>query len=365
MRVSAFGVFAFSSKMVDMGLSRARLRSVSAALIAGLVLLCGCRGRPDPAVAAEVNGYKITFAELERYLHTQVPDVADPASEDQAQMLRLTVLRELIDRHVILQRAEKLGLMAVDSEVQATLDGQRAPLDNPGDFEKRLEERGLTLAEYEAELRRTITIDKLFNKEITSKMSVSSAEIRKYYDENKASFHLPEQQIRLAQILVTATPEIPVPNYKNDDAKDAETAQAKIEMIEQRLRNGEAFDIVAGNYSEDPVSTGNGGDLGFIPQSALEKTEIALRRVVASLSPGELSPIIRSGSEFRIIKLISRESAGQREYSDPRVQQSIRETLLNRKDQLLRTAYMESARNEAGIANYLADRVVESFGALD
>ena len=74
----------------------------------------------------------------------------------------------------------------------------------------------------------------------------------------KPAFHLPEQQIRLAQILVTATPEIPVPNYKNDDAKDAETAQAKIEMIEQRLRNGEAFDIVAGNYSEDPFQRATG-----------------------------------------------------------------------------------------------------------
>ena len=345
-----------------MGLSRVHSRLLFLALTALILLLTGCQGRPDPEVAAEVSGYRITFSELERYLQTQVPDLTDPASEDQDQMLRLTVLRELIDRHAILQRAQKLGLMAVDSEVQAKLDGQRAPFDDPADFEKQLEERGLTLTEYEAELRRTITIDKLFNKEITSKMAVSQAEIRKYYDENKASFHQPEQQIHLAQILVTATPESPVPNYKNDDAQDEETAKAKIEMLLQRLQNGEAFDIVAGNYSEDEVSTTNGGDLGFIPQSALEKTDIVLRRVVASLSPDEISPILRTGNEFRIIKLVSREPAGQREFSDPRVQQSIRQTLLNRKDQLLRTAYMESVRNEADITNHLANRVVESFG---
>ena len=345
-----------------MGLSRVHSRLLFLALTALILLLTGCQGRPDPEVAAEVSGYRITFSELERYLQTQVPDLTDPASEDQDQMLRLTVLRELIDRHAILQRAQKLGLMAVDSAVQAKLDGQRAPFDDPADFEKQLEERGLTLTEYEAELRRTITIDKLFNKEITSKMAVSQAEIRKYYDENKASFHQPEQQIHLAQILVTATPESPVPNYKNDDAQDEETAKAKIEMLLQRLQNGEAFDIVAGNYSEDEVSTTNGGDLGFIPQSALEKTDIVLRRVVASLSPDEISPILRTGNEFRIIKLVSREPAGQREFSDPRVQQSIRQTLLNRKDQLLRTAYMESVRNEADITNHLANRVVESFG---
>ncbi len=48
--------------------------------------------------------------------------------------------------------------------------------------------------------------------------------------------------------------------------------------------------------------------------------------------------------------------------NDPRVQQSIRETLLNRKDQLLKNAYYEVARNEAKIVNYLARGIVERAG---
>ena len=80
-----------------MGLSRDHSRLLFLALIALILLLTGCQGRPDPEVAAEVSGYRITFSELERYLQTQFPDLTDPASEDQDQMLRLTVF-EGVDR---------------------------------------------------------------------------------------------------------------------------------------------------------------------------------------------------------------------------------------------------------------------------
>ena len=94
--------------------------------------------------------------------------------------------------------------------------------------------------------------------------------------------------------------------------------------------------------------------MGFLPESSLDKTSPDLRRLVLSLQPGALSPVIRTEEGYRILRMISREPAGQRELKDPRVQQSIRETLLSRKDQLLKTAYYEMARNEAKVADYMA-----------
>jgi peptidyl-prolyl cis-trans isomerase SurA len=61
---------------------------------------------------------------------------------------------------------------------------------------------------------------------------------------------------------------------------------------------------------------------------------------------------------------LAKEAPGQRELSDPSVQQSIRDTLRNRKEQLLRAAYMSSARDDARVINYLARQVVESAGKL-
>src|ERR1051325_9014483 len=120
--------------------------------------------------------------------------------------------------------------------------------------------------------------------------------------------------------------------------------------------------MLAQNYSEDSASAPNGGDMGFVPESALEKANPELRKMVMALAPGATSPVIRTQEGYRILKVISKEPAGQRELNDPRVQQRIRETLLNRKDQLLKAAYYEVARNQAQVENYLARSVVESSG---
>jgi peptidyl-prolyl cis-trans isomerase SurA len=81
-----------------------------------------------------------------------------------------------------------------------------------------------------------------------------------------------------------------------------------------------------------------------------------------SMKPGEISSILPSTDGYRILKVISKEPSGQRELTDPRVQQTIRETLLNRKDQLLKNAYYEMSRNEAKVVNYLARSIVEGAG---
>ena len=77
---------------------------------------------------------------------------------------------------------------------------------------------------------------------------------------------------------------------------------------------------------------------------------------ILNIPPGQVSPIVKTDGGYRVFKIFSREPAGQRALSDPRVQQSIRETLLNRKDQLLRAAYFEVARDEAKVVNYLAQK---------
>jgi len=68
--------------------------------------------------------------------------------------------------------------------------------------------------------------------------------------------------------------------------------------------------------------------------------------------------IIRTPEGYRVIKVIAKEPAGQRELNDPRVQESIRAQLFNLKDQLWRDAFIETARNEARVVNYLAQTIL-------
>ena len=326
-----------------------------------ILLSFGCRTTQPANVAATVNNRVITFVELEKTFQSQFTGSADSTSEDQMMIQKLELLRNLIDNEIMLQRAEKMGLMAVDADVDAKFNELKAPYTRE-EFEKQLQNRKMTAEDLKAQLRRDLSIQKLFNKEITSHIAISDADVSTFYNNNRSSFNLAEPQVHMAQIVVTPAPDQNARNLKSDKARNPDEARRKIQIIETRLHAGEDFGMLAQNYSEDPNTAPNGGDLGFVPQSAFEKTSIELRKVIMGMKPGEVSPVLPSADGFRILKMISKEPSGQRDLSDPRVQQTIRETLLNRKDQLLKAAYYEAARNEAKVVNYLARDIVDTAG---
>jgi peptidyl-prolyl cis-trans isomerase SurA len=330
----------------------------AAVLTAALQL--SCRHAPPANVAAEVNGHTITYAELEKAFQTQ-PQPTQGSNEDQVLTTKLEILNSMITSEIMLQQAEKMGLTAVDADVDAKLNEMKAGYTKE-EFERRLAERHMTVDDLRAELRRDLTLNKLINKEITSHISISDADVATFYNANKAAYNQTEPQIHMAQILVTPTPDPNVRNLKNSKAQNDKEARQKIEDLYGRLQRGEDFAMVAQNYSEDPNYAPNGGDMGLIPESNLEKVSPELKRLILSLQPGVASRPIATPNGYLILKLISREPAGQRELSDPRVQQDIRETLLNRKDQLLKAAYYEVARNRSKIVNYLAQTVVDNAG---
>ncbi len=325
-----------------------------------LCLLAACHKAPPANVAATVNNRPITYEEVDRIYQSQLSSPGG-ASEDLAQIQKLEVLRSLIENEIMLQRAEKLGLMATDAEVDAKYAELKAPYTQE-EFQKLLDTRKMTVVDLKKQLRRDLSVQKLVNKEITSKISITDREITESYAANRASFNRAEPAVHLAQILVTATPDPNVRNLKNDKAQNDEQARTKIQNLEARIRQGEDFSMLAENYSEDPNSGPNGGDLGFVPLSAFDGTSPEVRKLIATMQPGQVSPVIPSQQAYRILKLISREPAGQRDLNDPRVQQTIREGLLSRKDQLLRNAYYEVARNEATVVNYFARKILETRG---
>jgi peptidyl-prolyl cis-trans isomerase SurA len=324
--------------------------SLLLALATASVVVTSCKKSPPANVAATVNDRAITFTDLEKQFKMQFPaEQGQAENDDQAMINKLEVLRSMIDQEIMMQRAEKNGLLA-----------QQADVDEE-EFKKRLAERKMTAEDLKADIRKKLSIEKLITKEITSKINITDKDVSDFYAANRQNFNLAEPQVHLAQILTTPQPDNNVRNLKNDKAQNDDQAKRKIQQIAERIRAGEDFSMLAQNYSEDPGSSANGGDLGFVSETALEKANVALRRMVSEMQPGQVSPVINTGEGYRILKLLSKEPAGQRELSDPRVQQTIRETLMNRKDQLFRSAFLEAVRNEAHVENYLA-RVV---GQLD
>jgi peptidyl-prolyl cis-trans isomerase SurA len=337
---------------------------------AALLFLASCQSsKGNDGVAAKVNGHKIARSEVDKYYANQTAGSPQQPNGEQSTSLRLSILRELIDNEILMQRAAKLGLLATDEDVERKLNEIKAPYTQE-EFNKKLQDKQITLDDFKRDLRRSLTVDKVLNKEVTSKINVSDQDITSYYNSHKAEFNLIEPQYHLAQIFVTTQPNPQVHNLKGDKAQNETEARKKIQMIANRLDSGEDFGTLAMNYSEDPETSANGGDLGFAPESSLRNTDPATREAVMKLKPGQYSaimtvvnPATRQVFGFRVVKLIAKEPAGQRELADPRVQQAIREQLRERREQLLKAAYYEVLRNQAKVDNFYAEHVLDNVGA--
>src|SRR4029077_4020994 len=112
--------------------------------ISFLVLAAGCTSkRPGDDVSATVDGRKIYRADVEKYYQNQTAGSDQQPVGEQATSLRLSILKELIDNEILMRRAEKLGLLATDEEVNGKFNEIKSPYSKE-QFEPRLREKKIT-----------------------------------------------------------------------------------------------------------------------------------------------------------------------------------------------------------------------------
>ena len=340
------------------------------ALISGLALFfAGCTGRgSDKEVMAKVNGYKVLRSEVDKTYNTQVAGSPQKPTPSEEEALRLNILNQIIYRQLLLQKAEKLGVVANDDEVETKFNQSKAPYTKE-EFQKQLKDSGFNSEEdYKLDLRRNLTVEKLLNKEIASRVSISETEMKTYYEQNKAEFNLIEPRYRLATIFVNSQPGSE-PGRPTDKAQLDALAREKIQKIHNRLDSGEDFTELAQKYSEDPDTARSGGAVQPIPESQVKNLDSVTRDAVLKLKPGQYSEVVPAINPqthlqggYQIIRLNGKDIAGQRDLNDPQVQQFIRNKLRSQREQILRAAYDESLRDNAQIHNYYAEQILNSAG---
>jgi peptidyl-prolyl cis-trans isomerase SurA len=327
----------------------------------------GCHRPPSPDVMATVNGKDILRADVEKYYKASLGDNPQEPSSEQANIVRLNILHQLIEDEILQQRAAKLNLAASDEDVNAKLTEMKAPYTQE-EFDKQLKQRNITLDDLKRDLRRSLTKEKLLNKEIESKINITDSDISSYYLAHKSEFNLIEPQYHLAQIVASAVPTQQAPNLQSTKAPSEADAKKKIEALYNRLRSGEDFGVVAMQSSDNANNAANGGDMGFVYESALHSEPDAYN-AISKLKTGEITdpiPIYDVGGPghrtvgYAVYKLLSREPAGQREINDPRVQQTIRQFLRESHAQLLKNAYFEMLHDQAAVRNYYAEQILKN-----
>ncbi len=335
-------------------------------VVTAIFFSSGCnQGVTGQDVMAKVNGSKILRSEVDKSYNSQIAGSPQKPTAAEEEALRLQILLHLVDVQLHLQQAEKLGVMATDDEVDSKLSQLKAG-DTQEEFANRLKSQNITEADLKQDIRRNMTIEKLLNKEIGSKVTISDKDITTYYNEHKPEFNLIEPRYHIAHIQIG----VGQPAETGSKGQTEAQARQKIQAIYNRLESGEDFGAVASQWSEDPNSAHNGGDLGTLPESTLKNTDPLTRDAILKLKPGQYSSIIsvtnpndRQLVGFRIVKLVGKEQAGQRDLNDPAVQQWIRNQLLQQRTNLLRAAYDEILRDKAEIHNYFAEQVMKTTTA--
>lgn len=139
-------------------------------------------------------------------------------------------------------------------------------------------------------------------------VQVSEEELRQYYQERKRDFSVPEER-QARHILIQVGSDAP--------QADIDAARAKIEDILARVRKGESFADLAREFSQDPGSAQNGGDLGFFGRGIMDK---AFEDASFALAVGEVSEPVRSAFGFHIIKLEAVQGGQSKPFEEVRAQ---------------------------------------------
>jgi peptidyl-prolyl cis-trans isomerase SurA len=325
-----------------------------------LVLAAACSSKSAPPPSADawavVNGREIRRDDVEKAFRRTFDPALKP-TEDQALSAKLGVLNDMIVRDLLVAKAKTLSIEATGAEIETAFAERKKNLSEDA-FQKQLADRHLTVEDVKEDLRRELTVQKLLEHEVNSKALVTDQEVTEYFNANRPQFNLNETAYRIAQIVITPVRDPQITNRQSDDAMSPQAAAQKLRMITDRLRSGAQFGELAMDYSEDPQSAPQGGDLGLVTASQLRDVPPAFRDAVLKAQPGAISQVNVNGV-YTLVLLVSKEPAGQRDLTTPGVRDGIVATLRERHQQLRQLAYLTVVRNEATVVNLLAKQIVD------
>jgi len=246
-------------------------------------------------IVAVVNSTPITNIELQlRLLRVQQQLSRQGNVPPRSQLLR-EVLERLILERAQLQLARELGVAPDDAAVDQAVDN--VALQNQVSLEelkRRLSADGVEYARFRADVRDELTLVRLREREVDSRVKVSEQDIDQFFRDRQAQAVAEPERIQLAQILV-AVPE-------SATADQVRALQAKAQRAFERVRAGEAFASVAAEVSDSPDRAA-GGDLGLRPAERLPSLFVD---AVRDLKEGALAGPLRSGAGFHVLQLVKK-----------------------------------------------------------
>ena len=325
------------------------------------IIFAGCDKSgtgPNQDVAATVNGKSILGSEVERLISQQTGGKQSQMSSLELAQARLQVLDSLIQREVLVQRAQKENLMPTEDQITAAINDQKQQGGlTDEEFQKQLKQQNLTLEGLREEARKDIAVRNLQEK-YSGKITISDRDVEDYYTNNKQRFVL-GRGVELADIVVD-----PQDNGLQDDAKNEAEAKLKIDGVFQQLKSigTERFGELALAKSEDQTRM-RGGDIGFATEQDLKQNNFppALISQLFGMQPGEYTPPVQFNGRWYVFKLKRKQlEVENRTLESPGVRPQITVELTDQRKQVLNLALLAVALSEAKIVNNLANSMLNT-----
>lgn len=288
-------------------------------------------------IVAKVNNEIITLTDLNReleYLRVALrEEIKDPAALEKAfEEQRKDVLQRIIQDKMMLQKAEEVGLTAnVDVEVSAHLEEVRkqAGIPNMQVFDQILQQRGSSMVQYREAIKKRYILDEVVRNFVYSKITLLSAEVESFYQENMDKFTEPAE-VELAEILFLI------------EGKDKAQVRTRAEEALAKLKAGSSFEELAKQFSEGPTAA-KGGQIGSFKKGSMAA---ALEQVAFSMREGEVSGIIETDYGLQIIKVASSQAPRAKPLDE------IRPQIQN---------YLYQKKAQPGIKDFLEELLSQSY----
>jgi len=257
---------------------------------------------------AMVNGVAIT-----RELYgIQVGQMKQQAARQGRQLdsamletIQKDALDSLINEELLFKESQKSGIQIEKSAVEGQIDQFKKQFPTEAAFQEQLKEGGLTETMLRSHIEKGMAIRRLVQERIVDSIVIAEAESRNFYDAHPEYFQEPET-VKASHILVKVA--------EGADAAQKTAADQKIELIQQKLKNGEDFTALARQFSEGP-SRSNGGDLGYFRRGQMVGP---FEQAAFAMQPGQISDKVVTQFGYHLIKVTDKKAAGIVSYTEAR-----------------------------------------------
>jgi peptidyl-prolyl cis-trans isomerase C len=294
----------------------------------------------DPVVV-KGKGFEIKRSELDQVV-TGLKSAAAAHGQaiPPAQLTQIEgqLLGRLIQVQLLLQKAtaadKSNGVQKADLQMSNLLE--RAG--SPEVLDRQLKAVGMTQADLRSKVIQESTAQAVLMRELN--VTVTEAEAKQFYDEHPADFEQPEMAHVRHILLMTMDPVTRTPlTTERQKAK-----QKQAEDLLKRIRGGEVFATLAKQYSEDPGSKDNGGELPAFPRGQMVPE---FEAAAFSLTNNQVSDVVTSSFGYHIIKAIDKTPAKKVDFAT--AAPKIKEFLMQQKSEKLAPAFLDKLKQAADV----------------